>query len=60
MVAALAEELRSPFGGRKPWRREDHRKRTRESTTMAAAQVGTLHSLSRGGSPGEGRPAARE
>ena len=34
MVAALAEELRSPFRGRKPERREDHRKRTRRSETI--------------------------
>jgi hypothetical protein len=27
MVVALAEELHSPFRGRKPQRREDHRKR---------------------------------
>jgi hypothetical protein len=44
MVAALAEELRSPFRGRKPERREDHRKRTRRSETIGAAHASTLHS----------------
>ena len=51
MVAALAEELRSPFRGRKPERREDHRKRTRRSETIGAALASTLHSPSMGRKP---------
>jgi hypothetical protein len=51
MVAALAEELRSPFRGRKPRRRENHKKRSRESTTMAVALANTLRSLSGGRKP---------
>jgi hypothetical protein len=51
MVAALAEELHSPFKGRKPQRREDHEKRTRRSKTEAATLASTLHSPSKGRKP---------
>jgi hypothetical protein len=44
MVDALVKELRSPFRGRKPQRREDHKKRTRKSTTNVAAPANTLRS----------------
>jgi hypothetical protein len=51
MVAALSEELHSPFKERKPRRREDYKKRTRKSTTMVAALANTLHSLLGGRKP---------
>jgi hypothetical protein len=52
VVAALAEELRSPFKERKPRRREDLKTRTRRSMTLAAAALtNTLRSLSGGRKP---------
>jgi hypothetical protein len=51
LVAALATDLHLPFRGRKPGRREDHRKRTRRSETLDVVLASALHSPSRGRKP---------
>jgi hypothetical protein len=48
LVAALAIELHSTFGGRKPGRTEDHRKRIRRYETLDVVPASVLHSPSRG------------